>query len=76
MGVRLATKNVDRRIRVSRSTSPRVVPGGELLAVAPSWTAASRGGRPSIARDAFPEIVQRRRYLAALDRIVTRIRLT
>lgn len=41
MGVTWSSKNVGRRIRVSRSTSPRVVPGAALAA--PSWTAAGEG---------------------------------
>ena len=75
MGVTwVGPKNAGRRASLRRSASPRVVPGAPLSAGFPSQRTPGRVGVFALAD--LPAIDKRRRYLAALDRIVARIRQT
>lgn len=74
MGVVWSDTNAGRRASLRRSASPRVVPGAPLSAGFLQRNAEQVGERSPLFD--LLSIDKRRRYLAALGRTVTRIRLT
>lgn len=74
MGVRLGGTNDGRGVFLPRPSSPRVVPGAHFSVAPPKQRDTGKVGVLALAD--LPSIEQRRRYMAALGRIVHRIRHT